>query len=376
MPTLSCGAPHHVLMTADAVGGVWQYATDLSLGLTAAGLRVTLAILGPSPDAGQRREATAAGVELVETGLAPDWLSADPAEAAATGRALAALAEERQADLLHLNHPASAPPEPPSVPVLAVCHSCLGSWWEAVRAGPMPGDFAWRSALMAAGLGRATAVAAPSAAFAETITRLYRPAPPPVAIANGRRAADGAMPATPRDIPVLTAGRLWDEGKNVAALDRAIGHIGITGLAAGPLEGPNGARVHLTHLRPLGRLEESALRRQMARALVFATAARYEPFGLTVLEAAQAGCALVLADIPTFRELWDDAATFVPTDDEAAIATAIDRLLASPARLRAQGRAARARAASFTPARMTAAYLDLYRTLVRAAAARARECAA
>ena len=39
--------------------------------------------------------------------------------------------------------------------------------------------------------------------------------------------------------------------------------------------------------------------------------ALYEPFGLAVLEAAQAGCALVLSDIPTFRELWDGAALFV-----------------------------------------------------------------
>jgi hypothetical protein len=35
-----------------------------------------------------------------------------------------------------------------------------------------------------------------------------------------------------------------------------------------------------------------------------------EPFGLAVLEAAQAGCPLVLSDLPGFRELWDGAALF------------------------------------------------------------------
>ncbi len=52
-----------------------------------------------------------------------------------------------------------------------------------------------------------------------------------------------------------------------------------------------------------------------AAATVFASMARYEPFGLAVLEAAQAGMRLVLSDIPTFRELWDGAAIFV--GDEA-----------------------------------------------------------
>ena len=49
----------------------------------------------------------------------------------------------------------------------------------------------------------------------------------------------------------------------------------------------------------------------MARTAVFVSPALYEPFGLAVLEAAQAGCALVLSDIPTFRELWDGVALFV-----------------------------------------------------------------
>ena len=33
--------------------------------------------------------------------------------------------------------------------------------------------------------------------------------------------------------------------------------------------------------------------------------ARYEPFGLSILEAALSGCALVLGDLPSLRELWD-----------------------------------------------------------------------
>ena len=46
-----------LLMTTDAVGGVWQYSLELAAALQA---EVTLAVLGPAPDAGQRAAAAAA----------------------------------------------------------------------------------------------------------------------------------------------------------------------------------------------------------------------------------------------------------------------------------------------------------------------------
>ena len=57
-----------------------------------------------------------------------------------------------------------------------------------------------------------------------------------------------------------------------------------------------------------------------ARASIYALPARYEPFGLSALEAALSGCALVLGDIPSLREVWGDAALFVAPDDTDALA--------------------------------------------------------
>ena len=69
-------------------------------------------------------------------------------------------------------------------------------------------------------------------------------------------------------------------------------------LAAGPTRGPDGQEIALEHVVALGALDGAALRRPAAaRAAVFASLALYEPFGLAVLEAALAGCALVLSDI-------------------------------------------------------------------------------
>jgi glycosyltransferase involved in cell wall biosynthesis len=160
---------------------------------------------------------------------------------------------------------------------------------------------------------------------------------------------------------VFTSGRLWDEGKNMAVLDHAAGLIEAPLRAAGPLQGPDGGLARLRHAQALGRLPAGEVARWLARAPVFASAALYEPFGLGVLEAAQAGCALVLSDIATFRELWDGAALFVPADDPCAFAAAFRRLLTEPEEADRYGRMARGRAARFGAEAMTAGVLDIYR---------------
>ncbi len=86
-------------------------------------------------------------------------------------------------------------------------------------------------------------------------------------------------------------------------------------LAAGPTAGPDGQRVGLANAFALGAIDAAEMRRRLARAGVFVSLAAYEPFGLAVLEAALSGCALVLSDIPTFRELWGEVALFVASDD-------------------------------------------------------------
>ncbi|MDB5446096.1 MAG: glycosyltransferase, partial [Phenylobacterium sp.] len=129
----------------------------------------------------------------------------------------------------------------------------------------------------------------------------------------------------------------------------------------GPLQGPQGAPVALRHAQALGRLAPKAIAAWLARAPIYASAALYEPFGLGVLEAAQAGCALVLSDIPTFRELWDGAAVFAEPDEPRAFAGVCRELLADTLRRESLSREARARAARYSADAMTAGMLAIYR---------------
>ena len=351
-----------VLMTADAIGGVWTYALDLAGGLAEAGVSTRLAVLGPSPSDDQRRDAGAVpGISLIETGLPVDWLADRPAEILKAGAALRDLARALKVDVVHLNSPALAAGGDWSAPVLGACHSCLATWWSTVREGSMPEDFRWRTHALWKGMTACNALIAPSHAFAEATRRAYD-APRPFVIHNGRAAWAGDD-RTARQRCVVTAGRLWDDGKNVAVLDAAAGRIDAPVHAAGPQQGPSGQHLALDHARPLGRLPQQAVRRWLRQAQVFASSALYEPFGLSVLEAAQAGCALVLSDIPTFRELWDGAAVLVAPDDVDGWTVALQDLLDDPVRCRRLGEAARARSARYSIRAMTTGVLDVYRFL-------------
>ncbi|GEP06354.1 glycosyltransferase family 4 protein [Methylobacterium oxalidis] len=365
----------HVLMSADALGGVWPYTLDLAEGLGRDGFRVTVALMGPAP----APEIIAAaevgtGARFCITDLPLDWTADSAGSVTEAAAALARLAREAGADLVHLHSPALAVAAF-DVPVVAVCHSCVTTWWAACGSGPLPDDLAWRGALVARGCRAADALLAPTSAFAEATRAAYGLTQPPRVVRNGRRSSCRAAVGEPAP-HAFTAGRLWDGGKNAALLDRVAARTRWTIRAAGPVEGPNGERLAAGHLRLLGRLDDAGIARELARRPVFVSLARYEPFGLAVLEAADAGCALVLSDIPTFRELWDGAALFVPPEEEAA-ASAIASLADDPGRRAALGAAARSRAADHSLAAMVEGVSGVFRGLLAGRPARhLREAAA
>ena len=367
----------HVLMTTDAIGGVWTYSLDLARGLAAAGIGTSLLVLGPGPAPEQERAAaTAPGLRLLVPGLPLDWLAERPEAVTAAGQAVADIASATGAAIVHLNSPALAARARFAVPVVGVCHSCLATWWDAVRGGPMPPDFEWRTALLAQGYAEVDTLIAPSAAFGTATAGRYRLRQAPVTVHNGRLAVAPETCVTGAIDAAFTAGRLWDEGKNLSTLDQAVADLDLPVLAAGPTSGPNGAGIALRHLRLLGQLQDSAVAEHLARQPIFVSTALYEPFGLAVLEAAQAGCALVLSDIAAFRELWGDAADFVPPRDACAIRNALQRMRRDRERRRDFGVAARERARRYSLDAMTAGVLDVYRQALRGAGAPAGRGAA
>jgi glycosyltransferase involved in cell wall biosynthesis len=345
-----------VLLVTDAVGGVWVYTVELARSLRAFGVEPLLAVMGPSPSEEQRDAAS--GLRLIDTGLPLDWMPTSPSELRRAGDSIAELATREGVDVVQSCSAALLADSDFDQPCVAVQHSCVASWWSALRSTPLPSEFQWRRELVECGLNRARAIVAPTASFAAETARIYDVSRPVLSVHNGRRAP--AASDVPQSDFVFTVGRLWDDGKNVATLDAAAARLAVPFHAAGPTRGPNGAQASFEHLKLLGELSETRLAGVLAARPIFASAALYEPFGLSALEAAQAGCALVLSDIPTFRELWRGVAEFVAPRDDAAFASAIQRLLDNPDQRSELGRAARIRAQRYTPVAMAERMADIY----------------
>jgi glycosyltransferase involved in cell wall biosynthesis len=163
---------------------------------------------------------------------------------------------------------------------------------------------------------------------------------------------------------VLSAGRLWDEAKNVAALDAVAQDLTWPVYVAGD-NAHAGDATPVSNVQMLGRLPQAELKECMARAAIYALPARYEPFGLSILEAALSGCALVIGDIATLREIWGDAALFVAPDDHEALRAALQSLMEDADLRQQMANRALQRATEYSTARMAQHYFDLYQELCR-----------
>lgn len=352
-------APPRLLMTTDAVGGVWRYAVDACRGLAARGTDVTLAGMGPVPSPVQRDEAAATAIRLIWLDVGLDWMAGGEEGLRQAGSALSTVLSESRPDILHLNSPALLPFVDTPVRRVVAAHSCLATWWGATKGEPLPPEWRWHQEISARGLAAADLVLAPSQAFAAALERAYGTLPRLRVVHNGA----SPIAPMPKSTFVLSAGRWWDEAKNLPMLEAASQGLPWPVRVAGPLRAPGGDAVQPRSVEWIGDLSNSALRDWMARAPIFTSLSLYEPFGLAVLEAASAGAALVLADIPTFRELWEGCAVFVNPRDPADIADALHELVASD-RLRTHlGSAASERARKYSLDRQADALLSGYSDL-------------
>jgi glycogen synthase len=417
-----------VLFTTDTLGGVWTYAIELARAMRPMGVEFILATMGgPLSDAQRRQVSQLDYVLLKESAYRLEWQHKPWDDVRRAGDWLLTLAHELRPDLVHLNSYAHGQ-WPFDMPTLVVGHSCVPSWWEAVKGEAAPAqEWARYRSEVWAGLHRANLVVAPSAAMLECLQKHYGPLSATRVIYNGRDPSRFQVPpvgspaecmgsptrqrgtgvciarftvahASGSDNPadegtggtfapaadakqnfVLAAGRLWDEAKNIAVLESVAEHLpwpvyvageerhpdqgGASAPAASPEQQHPGRQQHKLTL--FGKLDEDAMAGCFARASIYCLPARYEPFGLSALEAAISGCALVLGDIPSLREVWgDEAAVYVPPNDSHALREALLGLIRHPAERKERARLAQARAKRYTAAAMAEAYLDAYQQLL------------
>ncbi|MBV9818399.1 MAG: glycosyltransferase family 4 protein [Solirubrobacterales bacterium] len=348
-------------MTADTVGGVFTHAAELIAGLRERAVEVVLVTFGAAARPAQRaRIAEAAPAQWYESAGKLEWMSDPWDDLEVAQRWLLELEREHRPDVVHLNgfgHAAARW----RAPVVVGAHSCVYSWWRAVHGRTPPAEWDRYRAWIRAGLDAADAVVAPTRAMLDALAREHGGGRGHRAVIHNGTSAPVAC-APEKQPVVLAAGRLWDEAKNLALLADVA-----TRMPPGTVRvaGDAGDRRADAHLTRLGMLDAEELAAERRRAAVFAAPARYEPFGLSILEAARDRCALVLGDIPSLREVWDDAATYVAPGDAATAAAVLARLLADPAQTARLGERAQRRSRRYGSGRMADRYRELYELVAR-----------
>ena len=354
-----------ILMTADTVGGVWTYALELTRALQPYGVEVLLAVMGPPLTSAQRDDARSiSNLNLFKSNYKLEWMPDCWSDVKRAGRWLLHLEDRLQPDLIHLNGYAHAN-LPWQSPTLVVGHSCVFSWWQAVKGDTPPAEWQRYKTEVKNGLAAADLVVTPSAAMMQALHAHYGPLNKTRVISNGRDPEN--FKARSKRPFILSAGRLWDEAKNIDRVAKIAPDLPWPVLVAGDFHHPEHAAQYRSiknHCRWLGSLSEAQLRRWFAAASIYALPALYEPFGYTPLEAALSGCALVLGDIDSLREVWGDSAVFVDPNDSEALKVEVLELIENPRRQRQLAQHAHERALEYTSARMAENYFTAYEELL------------
>jgi glycosyltransferase involved in cell wall biosynthesis len=363
-----------VLVTTDTITSTWTYTRELVSGLVSQGARVTLVSFGEIPLPEQISwMGLLHGLEYRPTAFRLEWMQEGEADFKDASNYLIALCREHRPDVLHTTQFGFGS-LPVHVPKLVVAQGDLVSWWLAVH-GREPKESRWmrwyRDTVIRGLLG-ADLVVAPSEWMLKMLGQSYVLPLDSAVVPNGRNPIF-FNPYVTKEESILSVGRMWDAGKQVNLLtqQRHAFPVCIVG-ADHPVAAPRlpiraDVKVSTEELCVAlkGPQTENQLRLLYSKAPIFAATARYDPMGLNAIEAALSRCALVVNDIPSFRESWGDAALYFETNNAADLSESL-RLLSSDREL-CRGFANRSyqRARErFTGARMTSSYLDLYRGLL------------
>jgi glycogen synthase len=301
-----------------------------------------------------------------------EWMQDSAGDVKASSEFLRRVILETKPDLIHSNQFCYGALEC-DVPCVVVAHSDVVTWWVAVHGNQPPHSpwLSWYRDAVVRGLSAATAVIAPSQWMLDQVERHYLKLHRCAVIHNGRTPTF-FNPDLAKNQTIVSAGRVWDQGKNTGLL--LAGEMPAPVLIVGARQHPeepcdeSSSVASGTNVQFQPQQDEQQMALTLARAAIYAAPSRYEPFGLAPVEAALSRCALVASDIPSLRELWDGAAVFFRSNDAGELRQALELLVRNP-RLRRQyadlayDHALR----KFNAARMTHEYMELYRALVPAA---------
>lgn len=351
-----------VLMTADTIGGVWTYAMDLCRSFIPYDIEVHLATMGTRLSESQRIEASEIeNLKVYESDYKLEWMDSPWKDVEAAGKWLLKLESEIGPDVIHLNNYVHGN-LPWSAPVMVVAHSCVLSWWAAVKKEAAPEGWDKYKRKVKAGLQAADAVVGITHSYFQEVRKFYGPFKKEGIIYNGCDASK--FKADHKRQSIFAMGRIWDEAKNLRILEQVAARSPYLITIAGSTRHPsNGNEVRLQHVNLAGYLNREEIKKALAASLVYLLPAKYEPFGLSALEAALSGCLLILADIPTLREIWRDTALYFNPENPDTLVNRLQWVEDHPDQGKDLIRMSSQRALLFSLEKMSKSYVNFYQNL-------------
>ncbi|MEX2594629.1 MAG: glycosyltransferase family 4 protein [Anditalea sp.] len=350
-----------ILMTTDTAGGVWHYAIDLASCLLEEEIEVALIAMGPMPNTAQLsqlKKCRKKGLTFYHRPYQLEWMDDPWEDVAEAGDWIKAIYYKEKPDLMHFNNYAQVGLGW-DVPTVLVAHSCVSSWWHAVKKEPLPRQYDYYFEMVKKAFLTADLVVAPSKALMEIYHHLYGRINNPHVVYNG---LSNAIIESSTKKPILfSMGRLWDEAKNIDLLLRAApqiaGEIFIAGVKAKNFPCPENVRF-------LGELNRQQIFNWLKLSSIYVLPVKYEPFGLSFLEAASCRCALIGGDIPTLREIWGGSMIFIDPEDPKELARSCNELLMDQDQNETRGEEAFQKAKTYTLIKKKEQYLKIYGDLL------------
>ncbi|KAA6459095.1 glycosyltransferase family 4 protein [Acidobacteria bacterium AB60] len=355
-----------VLMTTDTLGGVWTFSLEMAAGLLERGDTVLLISFGRPPSAAQREQweqlelRYSGRFESLVTEIPVEWAES---EGPVYERGAALLEQEAMRfapDLIHTNQFCYGAIDVPIPRVITAHQDVFGRNRSCDERRVLRSPFLTRyKALAQQGLNSADAVVAPTRWMLDDLARSFTLSRNTAIVAHGRQLQ--ARFQNFRELRAITAGRVTDAAKGLDTLAHVTAEMPIV-VAGETRPGEEGKVPGFGTARLIGQLAEAEMVDLLQHSSVYLCLSRYEPFGMTALEAGLCGCAVVARNIPSLLEVWGSAAMYF--DDADALSTILARLHSNATVLHDARESAYRRAQRFTRARMVEQYLSLYRRLV------------
>src|SRR5690625_263417 len=350
-----------ILMTTDTLGGVWTYSTELCKALEEYPVDIHLLGFGGMASDDQLEELNKLkNITFYDTPLNLEWMQHPDIDGIESK--IVELCNEIHPDLLHFNNYVK-PGRFWNFPVINVFHSCVLTWWKAVKSENAPEDWNNYFELVENALNASAQVIFPSQAMLEEACETYRISKDGKIIPNAREL--NFTENIDKEKIILCAGRVWDEAKNLKILCSVAEQLTWPVYVAGENRHPETAEESsLKNVNFLGKLNSEEMKYWFSKAEIYVNPAFYEPFGLSVLEAAQSGCALVLSRINSLQEIWKDAALYFNPTNEKKLKQQVFKLINEKNTRKLFRQKAKNRYTHFSRQNFGRQYFEVYQNLI------------